>query len=385
MAVTVALPGVPGVRSLNAGHGYPTRSPASTARSAYAAAHVVANPLTASSADDGPDTIDWETTLAVRHRIWDLGLGVAEAMDTAQRGMGLTWNDAQLLIDHSLSAARKRGAATVVGVSTDQLDPGRTAELGRIAEAYIEQVEFVESRGGTAVLMASRWLAEAARTAEDYLDVYRAVLAAARGPVLLHWLGTAFDARLQGYWGSTDLDVATETVLDLMRSESVKISGIKISLLDADREVELRRRLPAGIQMFTGDDYNYVDLIAGDELGHSNALLGAFAAVAPLAAAALARLDAQDPAGFRQILEPTVALSRLVFAAPTQYYKTGIVWLAYLNGEQRSFRMIGGLESGRNVKHLIDVFTAADDIGLFQDPDLTAHRLTGYLTSSGGA
>lgn len=383
MAVTVTLPGATGARVLNEGHCHPTRFTPSNARTAYAAAHVVANPLTASQSYSGPDTIDWDATLAVRGRIWDLGLGVAEAMDTAQRGMGLSWNDAQLLIDRSLDAARQRGAATVVGASTDQLDSARPATLAEITDAYIEQVEFVETRGGTPVLMASRWLAAAARDAEDYLTVYRAVLAAAHGPVLLHWLGAAFDARLDGYWGSADLDVATETVLDLMKSESAKISGIKISLLAAAREIDLRRRLPEGVKMFTGDDYNYVDLIGGDEVGHSHALLGAFAAIAPAAAAALSRLDAQDPAGYRRILEPTVPLSRLIFAAPTQYYKTGIVWLAYLNGEQQSFRMLGGLESGRNLEHLLDVFTAADEIGLFPDPELTAHRLTSYLAASG--
>jgi len=384
MPISVTIPGANGgVHVLRESHGYPSVSAPTVSREAFAAAHVVADPLTASMADSGADSIDWEATLRIRERIWDLGLGVAEAMDTAQRGMGLSWADAQQLIDLTLGAGRSRNAATVVGVSTDQLDETRPATLAQITEAYVEQVEFVEQRGGRPVLMASRWLAATASTADDYLDVYRAVLAAARGPVVLHWLGVAFDARLAGYWGSDDLDEAARTVLDLIKSESAKIAGIKISLLDAAREVELRRQLPAGVKLYTGDDFNYVDLIAGDELGHSDALLGAFATITPIAAAALARLDAGDPAGFRQILQPTLPLSRLVFAAPTQYYKTGVAWLSYLGGDQRSFRMIGGLDSGRNIRHLIDLFVAADRIGLFRDPALTAHRLTAHLAAHG--
>ncbi|ORA39172.1 DUF993 family protein [Mycobacterium aquaticum] len=384
MTITVTIPGPGGGQHvLHEGHGYPAVCAPSVSREAYAAAHVVANPLTASMADSGEGTIDWSATLRIRERIWDLGLGVAEAMDTAQRGMGLPWSDAQTLIDLTLTAGRARNAATVVGVSTDQLPENLPASLEQITQAYIEQVEFVEQRGGTPVLMASRWLAATARTADDYLQVYRAVLVAARGPVLLHWLGVAFDARLEGYWGSTDLDVATRTVLDLIESEPAKIAGIKISLLDAAREVRLRRQLPAGVKLFTGDDFNYVDLIAGDELGHSHALLGAFAAITPIAAAALARLDASDVDGYRRILEPTLPLSRLVFQEPTQYYKTGVAWLSYLNGDQRSFRMIGGLDSGRNIAHLIELFVTANDIGLFRDPALTAHRLNTYLAAYG--
>jgi len=384
VSVSVTIPGPKGrLHVMHGGHGYPTTSARSTSREAYAAAHVVANPLTASMADSGPDTIDWEATLRIREGIWDLGLGVAEAMDTAQRGMGLPWSDAQRLIDLTLTAGRSRGGASVVGVSTDQLPDGRPASLGEIADAYIEQVEFVEQRGGTAVLMASRWLAATARTADDYLEVYRTVLAAARGPVMLHWLGVAFDTRLADYWGSTDLDEATRTVLELIKSDPAKIAGIKISLLDAAREVDLRRQLPAEVKLYTGDDFNYVDLIAGDELGHSHALLGAFATITPIAAAALARLDADDPDGYRRILEPTLPLSRLVFAAPTQYYKTGVAWLSYLNGDQQSFRMIGGLDSGRSIQHLLDLFVTADNIGLFRDPALTAHRLTTHLAAYG--
>lgn len=383
MSVRITVPGRPDVRVVNPSHGLPAVAAASTSRTAYAAAHVVAEPLTASAADSGPDTIDWPATIALRERIWDLGLGVAEAMDTAQRGMGLPWSDARTLIDLSLSAAGKRGAAAVVGVSTDQLDPHAPATLAEITDAYLEQLDFVEQRGGTAVLMASRQLAATAHDADDYLTVYQSVLAQARGPVVLHWLGPAFDRQLAGYWGSDNLDVAAKTVLSLIESEAARIDGIKISLLDASREVDFRRRLPAAVKLYTGDDYNYVDLIAGDEHGHSHALLGAFTAVTPFAAAALARLDAGDLDGYHQILGPTTALSRLIFAAPTQYYKTGIVWLAYLNGEQDCFRMIGGVESGRSVQHLLDLFVAANDIGLFVDAEFTAHRLTTYLSALG--
>lgn len=384
MAISVTIPGPNGgVHVLRRGHGHPGVATPSESREAFAAAHVVADPLRASMADSGVDTIDWETTLRVRERIWDLGLGVAEAMDTAQRGMGLPWVDAQRLIDMTLAAGRARAAATVVGVSTDQLPDDRPVTLRQIADAYIEQVEFVEQRGGRPVLMASRRLATTARTADDYLEVYRTVLGAAHGPVILHWLGVAFDARLDGYWGSADLDAAARTVLDLIKSEPAKVAGIKISLLDAAREVDLRRQLPAGVKLYTGDDFNYVDLIAGDELGHSHALLGAFAAIAPLAAAALARLDVGDEVAFRGILAPTLPLSRLIFAAPTQFYKTGVAWLSYLNGDQASFRMIGGLDSGRSLQHLLDLFVEADRIGLFRDQELTAHRLTAQLSAHG--
>jgi hypothetical protein len=255
--------------------------------------------------------------------------------------------------------------------------------LERIEDAYLEQLEFVESRGGRCVIMASRQLAASAKSPEDYVKVYSAVLTAARRPVILHWLGEAFDAALAGYWGHTRPEQAAETVLDLIASHTDKVDGIKVSLLDARFEEQLRARLPESVKLYTGDDFNYVDLIAGDGERHSHALLGAFAAVAPFARAALVRLDDRDPHGFREVLTPTLPLSRLIFQAPTSLYKTGIVWLAYLEGRQHHFRMMGGLESGRSIGHLLDLFRAANDIGLFQDPDMTAERLRRYLAVHG--
>jgi hypothetical protein len=292
--------------------------------------------------------------------------------------MGMTWPDVQILADLSLSEASKIGGQTVVGISNDNVPDG-PLPLKRIEEAYLEQLEFVESRGGKTVMMASRQLAASARSPEDYLSVYSAVLSAARRPVILHWLGASFDATLAGYWGHSQPTDAMGTVLDLMSALRDKIDGIKVSLLDAPLEEEFRARLPEGVKLYTGDDFNYVDLIAGDGKRHSHALLGAFAAVAQHARAALVSLDDDDVDGFRRILEPTLPLSRLIFASPTSMYKTGIVWLAYLEGRQQHFRMVGGIESGRSIGHLLDLFREANAIGLFPEPDLTADRLRRYL------
>lgn len=352
-----------------------------SSRLAYAAAHVVADPRRA-SAEGLPDQIDWDATLGLRHRLWELGLGVAEAMDTSQRGMGLDWPAARELSRRTLADARVRGGGVVVGIATDQLPPG-VCELPAVRDAYLEQLDTIEGYGGEAVLMASRHFAAAATSPDDYLGVYDAVLRAATRPVVLHWLGEVFDPALSGYWGHHDPVKAMDVVLEVIGEHVDVVRGIKISLLDAELERELRRRLPAGVRMFTGDDYNYVDLIAGDGDHHSDALLGAFAAIAPYASAALGRLDDDDEAGFRNILGPTEALSRLIFAAPTQYYKVGVAWLAYLNGAQQHFRMIGGFETGRTLVHLADLVRAADAIGLFTDPDLTARRVATYFAAQG--
>jgi hypothetical protein len=358
---------------------YPAQAAPPTSRVAYAAAHVVADPLRASAAGAA---VDWEATIRQRERIWSLGLGVAEAMDTAQRGMGITWSQVQRLVAESLAAAKRVGGATVVGVATDNLAPG-IHPIEAIRDAYLEQLAFVEDLGGTGVLMASRQLAASASGTDDYVEVYDAVLGAARRPVVLHWLGSAFDPQLTGYWGSADLDIATKVVADLLHDHAPQIEGIKMSLLEPAREIALRVAAPAGVKVFTGDDFNYVDLIAGEEGRHSHALLGAFAALAPVARAALGRLDAGDESGFRDLLEPTLPLSRLVFEAPTAYYKTGIVWLAYLQGQQDHFRMLGGLESGRSVEHLVQIFLEADRIGLLADPELAAHRMSTLLAVHG--
>ena len=355
----------------------PSAATPAASREAYAAAHVVADPYTA--ARGAGATIDWETTLECRRRLWDLGLGVAESMDTSQRGMGLDWPAARELAHRTL-AARRPGDRVVVGIATDQLDAGER-DLGRIRDAYLEQLTDIEGAGGSVVLMASRHLAAAASGREDYLNVYNDVLAAATRPVLLHWLGAVFDPALEGYWGHGDPHQALDVVAELMGNNPTA-RGIKVSLLDADLERTLRERIGDKLT-FTGDDYNYTELIAGDEHRHSHALLGAFAVVAPYAAAALALLDKDDTDGFRATLAPTEALSRLVFAAPTQYYKIGVAWLAFLSDQQSHFRMLDGFETGRSLTHLAELVRHADALGLFPDPDLTAARVSRYFEAQG--
>lgn len=386
-ATTVALPRPDGtlarVELLPAPEGVERGAPPRS-RTAYAAAHVVADPLT-SATPSAPGQVDWAGTLAVRERVWATGLGVAEAMDTAQRGMGITWADVRTLVDATLTRCTELYGSpdgrVVVGVATDQLTG--PADLGAVTDAYLEQLDFVESRGGTAVLMCSRELARAAHGPQDYAQVYGTVLRAARRPVVLHWLGEAFDAQLSGYWGGGSLDAAAQVVRGIIADNPGTVAGIKMSLLDADREVAMRRTLPQGVRVLTGDDYNYVDLIAGDEHGHSDALLGAFALFAPTAAEALRRLDAGDAAGYRALLGPTVELSRHVFAAPTSYYKTGVAFVSYLQGYQDHPRMLGGLESGRSVLHLARLVELAGQARILVDPERTAHVVRRWLGALG--
>src|SRR5579872_178899 len=350
------------------------RVPRSFNRVAYSAAHVVADPF----ADNDPwldQSIDWERTIAFRHHLWDLGLGVAEAMDTAQRGMGLNLNGAQELIRHSLDAARNSpGALIACGVGTDHLTVDPSLSVDDVVRAYEEQIEFVESLGGRIILMASRALVAAARSPEDYLRVYDRILQQTNQPVILHWLGEMFDPALAGYWGSVDHMAAMNTCVDLINSHADKVDGVKISLLSAEKEITMRRRLALGVRMYTGDDFNYQELIAGDEQGYSHALLGIFDAIAPAASAALARLGAGDEAGFHAILSLTVPLSRHIFRAPTRFYKTGIVFLAYLNGFQDHFVMLGGQQGARSLVHLAELFRLADAAGVLRDPDTATLR-----------
>ncbi|MEW2330095.1 dihydrodipicolinate synthase family protein [Micromonospora chersina] len=362
-----------------AGWQRPATPPAS--RIAYAAAHVVADPH-ADNAPGRPARLDWDATLNVRRNLWSWGLGVAEAMDTAQRGMGLDWAATRELIRRSAAEAAACGGRIVAGAATDQLT-GVPDTLDEVVGAYVEQVAFVQECGATAVVMASRQLAARATGPDDYLRVYEQVLRETSTPVVLHWLGDMFDPALAGYWGSTDLDEATKTFVSLIQTHADVVDGVKVSLLDAEREVRLRELLPATVKVYTGDDYHYPELIAGDGQRFSHALLGAFAAVAPAASAALQRLDAGDTAGFRAILDPTVPLSRHVFAPPTQYYKTGIAFLSWLNGYQPGFTMVGGLHSGRSVPHLVQVFRLADAAGLLLDPDLAVARMRRYLSVAG--
>ncbi|MBB4576575.1 dihydrodipicolinate synthase family protein [Rhizobium sp. MC63] len=352
-------------------------------RIAYAAAHVVADPL----ADNDPwltPAIDWERTLAFRHRLWDLGLGVAEAMDTAQRGMGLGWPEARDLIRRALGeAAGRKDALIACGAGTDHLIPGPEVTIDTILKAYEEQLETVEAAGGRIILMASRALAVVARSPDDYVRVYDRILRQVKEPVIIHWLGEMFDPALQGYWGNDDHLKAMETCLEVIEANAGKVDGIKISLLSKEKEVAMRRRLPKGVRMYTGDDFNYAELIAGDEEGHSDALLGIFDAIAPAASAALDALGRKSNHEFFDLLEPTVPLSRHIFKAPTRFYKTGVVFLAYLNGLQDHFVMVGGQQSTRSLTHLAELFRLADKARVLADPELATARMRQVLAVHG--
>jgi hypothetical protein len=348
----------------------------------YAAVHVVADAL-ADTTPSGPAAIDWDRTLAYRRHIWSYGLGVAEAMDTAQRGMGLDWEGAKELIRRSVAEAKAVGGRIVCGAQTDHLATGSARDLRDVEGAYEEQCEFVEALGGQVVLMASRELARIARGPEDYARVYDRVLSQLKQPALIHWLGEVFDPALAGYWGHADLDGAMAVCLEIITAHKEKVEGLKLSLLDQRREIALRARLPEGVRMFTGDDFDYPTTIGGDGKHHSDALLGAFDMIAPAASAALLALDAGDVARFGAILAPTVPLSRHIFGTPTFYYKTGVVFMAYLNGHQDHFRMVGGLESGRSAVHLAKLFVLADQAGLLRDTELAVDRMRPVMALAG--
>ena len=348
-------------------------------RTAFAAVHVVADPFAAREPGIGP-AIDWEATLAFRRHILDLGLGVAEAMDTAQRGMGLDWPTARELIERSLSAVVPAERGRIVsGVGTDHLDPAEARSLDDVAAAYLEQLAAVQKAGGRVVLMASRALARIATGPADYETVYARVLAEADAPVILHWLGEMFDSQLAGYWGAEEFLPALETALAVIHANAAKIDGIKLSLLDDRKEIEMRRRLPEGVRMYTGDDFNYPALIEGDDRGCSDALLGIFDPIAPAASAALSALAEGDAPAYRRILAPTVPLSRLIFRAPTQHYKTGVVFLAYLNGFQDHFVMVGGAQAMRPLPYFTVLFRLADAAGLLRDPESAVARMRSLL------
>jgi hypothetical protein len=348
----------------------------------YAAVHVVADPL-ADVSPLSPAVVDWERTLAFRRHIWNYGLGVAEAMDTAQRGMGLDWEASKELIRRSVAEARAVGGRIVCGAQTDQLAPGSARSLRDVEAAYEEQCAFVEAQGGQVVVMASRELARIARGPEDYARVYDRVLSQLREPALIHWLGEAFDPALAGYWGHADLDQAMAQCLEIIVTHKEKVEGLKLSLLDQAREISMRRQLPAGVHMFTGDDFDYPTTIAGDGERYSDALLGAFDMIAPAASGALIALDAGDRKRFDAILKPTVPVSRHAFGAPTFYYKTSVVFMAYLNGHQDHFRMVGGLESGRSAVHLAELFVLADGAGLLRDAELAVDRVRHVMALAG--
>ncbi|NBM20125.1 dihydrodipicolinate synthase family protein [Streptomyces sp. GC420] len=352
-------------------------------RTVYSAAHVVADPY-ADVSPDSPAAVDWDATLAFRRHLWSHGLGVAEAMDTAQRGMGLDWAGAAELVRRSAAEAKAVGGRIAVGVGTDQLTaPGAT--LQDVVAAYEEQLAVAEQAGARPILMASRALAAAAASPDDYLEVYGRLLRQSTEPVILHWLGPMFDPALDGYWGSADLDAATGTFLDIITAHADRVDGIKMSLLDAEREIGVRRRLPAGVRCYTGDDFHYPELIEGDGRGFSHALLGIFDPLGPLAAEAVRVLDAGDTGGFRKLLDPTVVLSRHLFQAPTRFYKTGVVFLAWLTGHQDHFTMVGGLQSARSLPHLATAYRLADTLGLFPDPAEAEARMKSLLRVYGAA
>ncbi len=354
---------------LAASRSFPARLEGTLNRVAFSAAHVVSNPL----ADVDPwltAAVDWDKTIAFREHVWDLGLGVAEAMDTAQRGMGLDWPTSLELIQRSVRAAKARGGALVFsGAGTDHLATEDAKDIDDVIRAYEEQIADIEKAGGRIILMASRALAKIARSPDDYAKVYSRVLSQVAEPVIIHWLGDMFDPALTGYWGTADLNRAMDTAVAILNAHAAKIDGVKISLLDKQREIDMRRRLAKGVKMYTGDDFNYAELIAGDDQGYSHALLGIFDAIAPAASYALSRLAASDAQGFHDVLGPTVPLSRHIFKAPTRFYKTGIVFMAYLNGHQDHFTMVGGQESTRSTLHLAELFRLADQAGLLANPN----------------
>lgn len=398
MAISLTLPTETGeLVALTLNPCGPWRKPTELIRSrkVYAAAHVTPKVL-GNNVPGAPADIDWDSTLAFRRELWSWGVGIADAMDTAQRGMGLDWAATQELINRSaaeaaLIASPERTVRDLLacGAGTDQLDPA-TVEPGEeglaaVLAAYREQIAVVEASGAKVIIMASRALAKVASGPADYLALYGTLLSEVKEPVVLHWLGTMFDPSLAGYWGSDDVAAATATFQALIDTHAAKVDGVKVSLLDAGHEVALRASLPAGVRLYTGDDFNYPELIDGDGENYSDALLGIFAAIAPAASTALQEYDADRPAEARAILDSTRNLGLHIFEAPTYFYKTGIAFLAWLNGFQPGFQMIGGLHAGRDVNHLVKLFRLADTAGLLLQPEVAATRMAGFLNTAGVA
>jgi len=350
-------------------------------RVAFAAAHVVADPM-GENTPGAAAALDWEATMAFRRHLWSYGLEVAEAMDTAQRGMGLDWVTTQELIRRSCAEAAAVGGRIAAGAGTDHLDP-KVRSLAEVTAGYEEQMAVIQDAGAQVIVMASRQLAGLANTPEDYATVYGRVLDQVNDPVILHWLGPAFDPALSGYWGSADIDAATTSFLALVAEHRAKVDGVKVSLLDAGHEVALRAGLPAGVRLYTGDDFNYPELIKGDGSHASDALLGIFAAIAPAASTALQALDADDVATYDAIMDSTLPLARHLFGAPTYYYKTGVAFVSWLAGHQPGFSMVGGLQSARSVPHLVTAYRLAGEAGLLPDPELAEHRMNLVLQTAG--
>ena len=386
LGATIGLPAANGRLedfALSAPKNFPAAQSGAFNRIAYSAAHVVANPRAAH--DPWVDcAIDWDATIGYRRHLWTLGLGVAEAMDTAQRGMGLNWPTSLELIRRSLDAARDiPGALVASGAGTDQLGADDAKSVDDVIGAYEEQIAAIEKLGGRIILMASRALARVATSPDDYHRVYDRILAQVSEPVIIHWLGEMFDPALAGYWGGADHMQAMDAAVAAINRNAARVDGVKVSLLDKHKEIAMRRRLAGGVKMYTGDDFNYAELIAGDDAGYSHALLGIFDAIAPAASAALSALGRGDRDAFNNILAPTVPLSRHIFKAPTRFYKTGVVFMAYLNGRQDHFTMVGGQQSARSILHLAELFRLADRAGLLRDPDLACARMRATLAVHG--
>ncbi len=386
MALQISLPAVGSSSQPYTLVGTPLARPTVTpvfSRIAYAAAHVVSD-STGKVAPQGRPAVDWDATLAFRHHLWSLGFKIAEAMDTSQRGMGLDWQGAAELIERSLREAKTvQGADLACGAGTDHLVVNNATNIEDVIAAYETQLGHVEACGGRAIMMASRALAKIAKSKDDYIYVYSKILSQAKDKVVLHWLGDMFDAQLAGYWGASNFDDALDTVIEIITGNASKIEGIKISLLEHSKEIALRNRLPDGVLCFTGDDFNYADLIEGDGVRHSHALLGIFDAVAPSASLALAALANNDVTTFRAVIAPTVPLSRKIFETPTQYYKAGVVFLAWLNGHQSHFTMLGDMQSSRDLAHYAEVFKLADQANVLDNPELAVMRMKGMLAGSG--
>jgi hypothetical protein len=349
-------------------------------RVVLAAAHVVANPWSANE-PSGPADIDWSATLSFRRHLAGLNLGIAEAMDTAQRGMGLDWLAALELIRQTKTELPD--ALIFNGCGTDHLDPSTARSLDDVIGAYLHQVNAVQALGGRVILMASRALVQVANSADDYHRAYERVLAECDQPVILHWLGDMFDPSLRGYWGSEDLYKATDNALSIIAANRNRIDGIKISLLDKEREISMRRLLPDGVKMYTGDDFNYPELIEGDQMGFSHALLGIFDPIATTAATAIVKLTAGDTAGYRELLNPTVPMAKHIFRSPTQHYKCGVVFLAWLNGFQDHFIMVNGAQSMRPLPYYVELFKLADGCGSLSNPELACQRMHQLLALHG--
>ena len=353
-------------------------------RTAYAAAHIVVDPLRQKNPFSAESAIDWDATLAYRQYLWSMGFKVAEAMDTSQRGMGLDWPMSRELIQRSVALAKTiPGADLACGAGTDQLLDLSSLTMDDVKAAYIEQIEVVEAAGGRVILMASRALASVAKNSDDYIALYSELIQSCQNPVILHWLGEMFDPQLSGYWGSNNVEQNMQCVLTIIAENEAKIDGIKISLLEKEYEFSLRRALPKSVKMFTGDDFNYPELIEGDGEYFSHALLGIFDPIAPVAARALEQLSKGNNEGYRALMQPTIALSRKIFEAPTQYYKAGVVFLAWLNGHQQHFCMAAGIQSARSISHYCAVFRLADAAGIFRDPDLASQRMAYWLQLHG--